>query len=182
MKRRTLAAAVLGMGALAYTSGARAQTPRFDKAADLYQLIKNRDRLTLMVATVSTMRVVLAISLYGEKTSGEKIVNDPIFNELRTMLLSPQRQESLLEAVVKDPDGVNARLDALREQTLQPVLERLTNVLREACGTPGSSVAIEFRQTFVQFTELVEVSQPKGSTPAGKGWWCNCYGLSVLCG
>jgi hypothetical protein len=108
-------------------------------------------------------------------------LNDPVFNEYRAMILSPQGQASLLEAVQKDPDGVNARLDALREKTLQPALERLTSVLREACGAPGTSVSIEFRQTFVQFTELVEVSQPKSSAPAGKGWWCDCYGLSILC-
>ena len=180
MKRRAFATAALSAGAVMCTLAGRAQEPQFYNVDQLEQIIRDPNRLDLVVITVSTLRVVLALFQHGDKTSAEQILGDPIFNRYRAML-SPQNRGELLQALVNNREAVGSRLAELRETTLRSALERLTGVLQRACGPSDSPVGIQFRQAFIQFIELVEVVPPQPREHA-KAWWCDCYGLSVLCG
>ena len=179
MKRRTFAVALLAVNAAMRISAARAQERQFYTVDELEQIVRDPNRLELVTITVSTLRVILALSQYGDKASAESILKDPNFNHYRALLASPQGRTELLQRLATNREPVGARLAELREKTLPSVLERLKSVVEQACGPSDSPVSVQFQQTFIQFTELVEVVQPREH---GRGWWCDCYGLSLLCG
>lgn len=173
--RRALLVALGGIFAVARSTPGGAQSFPPPKAADLLTTLGNPNRLERTLVGVAALRQLLLLEVSrGREIDLKRWREDtPSFSEYLNQLRNADLRKNI-SVRLNDPKQQTV-FDEITRSVL-PRVKKIEDALRAGGLQPGSPLAVDLLDSFIQINLFLVATSPKNDS-----WYCRIYPLDVFC-